>query len=708
MNEIKMMPVCELCKENMNFFIPSYQRGYRWTEQQVTDLLDDIWEFAESNKDGGFYCLQPLVVQKRKIDAEKKMAEVREQDTLEKRKMCLTDQWEVIDGQQRLTTLRLILSWFKFGDGENRDAFVNENIYSIRYQTRDGDFTHKEGSLANEPQSKSETSSTFLESITEASKRDDNKGKNIDFYHMAHAYETVNRWCEKNLNSLDKKKIFFEVLWEKTQFIWFVTDEQDPIKVFTRLNINKIALTDAELIKALFLNSKNKTTEAERIEIASDWDRIERTLQNDEFWLFIHDVGWGKPTRIDYILDLVREKDALQMRDLVAGNKLDGDGEKYTDVNWETYFGKDEHQTFRYFFEYFRKEKNRFLNDEIRLLEEVWKKVKGIFQVFEDWFNDVELYHYVGFLVEYDKKIGDLLDQWKQKADRQAFLGVVKDLITKVLSDKGCNDLDKTYDESGCPKKQQCRPLLLLFNLQMIINQNKALSECERYGQGNANHFPFNLFKKEGGKSNGKGWEIEHIASNAGDDLSDMKKQKIWLASFLCSCRDDLELTEEIKKFLKTDSPENFVEIQQNIEKHLSKEASLNENKNCVWNFALLDSATNEEYQNAPFAFKRICVLAKNRGQKAYLDIDEKGRIILDKQGMPSVKYEKGVSFVPSCTYGVFTKAFTDIPNSLACWTEEDAKAYKKTILETLKDFEVFSNDKGLMEDVNKKNGGVA
>lgn len=37
----------------MNFHIPSYQRGYRWTEQQVKDLLDDIDEF-DRTKDGDF------------------------------------------------------------------------------------------------------------------------------------------------------------------------------------------------------------------------------------------------------------------------------------------------------------------------------------------------------------------------------------------------------------------------------------------------------------------------------------------------------------------------------------------------------------------------------------------------------------------------------------------------------------------------------
>lgn len=66
-----------------DFYVPSYQRGYRWTPIQVTELLTDIWDFHR--KPGKipeeFYCLQPIVV---KLN---------------------NGEWELIDGQQRLTTI---------------------------------------------------------------------------------------------------------------------------------------------------------------------------------------------------------------------------------------------------------------------------------------------------------------------------------------------------------------------------------------------------------------------------------------------------------------------------------------------------------------------------------------------------------------------------------------------------------------------------
>lgn len=37
----------------MNFFVPSYQRGYQWTERQVKDMMNDISNFKFSNNDTG-------------------------------------------------------------------------------------------------------------------------------------------------------------------------------------------------------------------------------------------------------------------------------------------------------------------------------------------------------------------------------------------------------------------------------------------------------------------------------------------------------------------------------------------------------------------------------------------------------------------------------------------------------------------------------
>ena len=100
-NKIELKSVKELLR--MKFFIPSYQRGYRWTDQQVKDLLNDLWEFADKkNKDYEFYCVQPLVV--REMSSEEKKIN----------NIAIDEVWyEVIDGQQRLTTMYIILKKVK-------------------------------------------------------------------------------------------------------------------------------------------------------------------------------------------------------------------------------------------------------------------------------------------------------------------------------------------------------------------------------------------------------------------------------------------------------------------------------------------------------------------------------------------------------------------------------------------------------------------
>jgi CRISPR/Cas system endoribonuclease Cas6 (RAMP superfamily) len=134
-NTIGLKSVSEIL--GMNFFIPSYQRGYRWDKQQVEDLLDDIYTFATKKKETEkeFYCLQPIVVKKLK-DEEKAI------NNLDNSK----EWYEVIDGQQRLTTIRIILSYLEseFGgkmiDGHFiatslKDKFGKPN-FDLEYQTQ--------------------------------------------------------------------------------------------------------------------------------------------------------------------------------------------------------------------------------------------------------------------------------------------------------------------------------------------------------------------------------------------------------------------------------------------------------------------------------------------------------------------------------------------------------------------------------------------
>ena len=72
---------------------------YRWESKQVLDLLEDLAKYAREEYDN-LYCLQPLVVKHRTWEKDGQTVEG----------------WEVIDGQQRLTTLWFILNQLKNDD----------------------------------------------------------------------------------------------------------------------------------------------------------------------------------------------------------------------------------------------------------------------------------------------------------------------------------------------------------------------------------------------------------------------------------------------------------------------------------------------------------------------------------------------------------------------------------------------------------------
>ena len=82
------LPIANLLdgKHRFRFIIPSFQRGYRWEEKQVLDLLEDIKQFAnDDNVKSDSYFLQPVVVKAIKKDNENQDIE----------------EYEVLDGQQR-------------------------------------------------------------------------------------------------------------------------------------------------------------------------------------------------------------------------------------------------------------------------------------------------------------------------------------------------------------------------------------------------------------------------------------------------------------------------------------------------------------------------------------------------------------------------------------------------------------------------------
>ena len=625
-NNIELKSVKELL--GMKFFIPCYQRGYRWTEQQVKDLLNDLWEFAhKKNREYEFYCVQPLVVRQMSVEDKKS------------NNIAVDELWyEVIDGQQRLTTMYIILKKLK----EALELLnLSTECYELKYQREPN-----EASIA-----------LFLENIANIHEECNSY---IDFHYMSRSAIVIEEWLKSsgvNKGEFCNALLTYELDDNKPQrdkannvrFIWYESVDENPIKVFTRLNIGKIPLTNAELIKALFLNSSNfDKYEANHLklrqqEMASEWDNIEYTLQNDEFWLFLNEKGYNPQTRIDLIFKLICDQ-----------NKFGLEEKQLKEI------GDDEYRTFRYFYELFKAKKKN--------IDEYWKCVKDYFRIFSEWYNDLEIYHYIGFLIACkEDSLETFVKQWEESSDKKSFERKLKERIQNII-DK-CPALEAQYKEDGSDKRK-CKPILLFHNIQTIINQNANNLKNDKYQMGVFFKFPFHLFKLEE-------WDVEHINSNTTNLEDDVDTQKEWLLNVYLGADDATQ--ESIRKYFEADDEEKR-KIFESVKKIFPEknEWSLEE-KNRIWNYTLLDSGTNRGYGNAIFSGKRRVVIGKDEGKLISIpEFDGNGKIQIGEE-----KIAKS-SFVPLCTKHVFMKYYSTTMNDPNYWTKNDAEGYLNSLKECL------------------------
>ncbi len=522
---LELKSVSELLDKN--FFIPAYQRGYRWSSRQVEDLLEDIMEFARkkernelSSKE--FYCLQPVVVKKE------------------------NDEYRIIDGQQRLTTIYIIL---KYLEAKIRDDYYIDEFYQIKYETRNKD---------------DEDSGKFLKEINQLS--DDINDINIDFYYISNTYQTVKNWFISNkinkgdfLNVLLKSDIVTEDdkridLANNIRVIWYEIENDDEIKVFTRLNIGKIPLTNAELIKALFLIKIDKKHTNKKILLSSQWDDIEYKLQEDEFFSFIHsdskNYDHKYPTRIEYIFDLIAEKESIQITNLQ----------------------QNEEKKSYYIF-------NTVLNNE-NDAETYWDKVKTNYRIFTELYQNNTYYHLVGYLIHngYDiKKIIDAFED-KTKDDFESFLKIeIKNIIK--LPKKEIHQLTYKDDYKTVTK------MLFLFN---VITTMKI----------GYSRYPFHMHQKDV-------WSLEHIHAQNSEDINGTDDRKALIETQIVYIKtDSLKLKAEELLSKNKIEDEEFIAIQKDIFNEYSDDKDTIE-IHTIDNLALLSRDDNASLNNSIFPAKR-------------------------------------------------------------------------------------------------------
>ena len=652
-NSIKQYAIGELL-DGRYFYIPSYQRGYRWTEKQVGDLLRDLLCFAndfanegKEKKQDQFYCLQPVIA--RPITDEDKLKSMFGTEYNEG--ILSHGVWEIIDGQQRLTTIFLLYKYLLDQKGWNAETLKEEEdgkeLYHICYATRDG-------------------STKFLEGLTMKTIKDNDEDilrDNVDYFHMANAFKYISEWIKtdgKTINiryqlggSLDNiRNSFFKLLngmsdtkGGSVQILWYEiaeVKEKNNIKEFQKINTGKIRLTDAELIKGLFLLKKNFTSGDKYIkqsELALEWEYIENTLHANNFWYFLQKKGYDMPNRIDLLFNLIYKKNALkEIPEIEWDSKIKEIDARLMDTR--------QSEIFRFYYNRFEGKMGEDLQQEVAV---AWDEVMELFRTLDDWFCTPSIYNYIGLLSQCGEDLCRLVLHFEYMPEttcRDDFEKYLKKRISYHLRGAKIDDENKqilnTYDKDH----DTIYKLLLTLNIHLLNEQNKKLeSESDVY------KFPFDVLSAQN-------WDIEHIDSFHTNALKKEKDKRDWIETAMADRKDELK-DDEIA-VLKQKLDENALDDVINILKKNAQEVDADEEiKNTIGNLTLLDAATNRMYGNSLFCTKR--------------------RVIIER-------IKQGV-FVPIATQYIFAKFFDEKGTNRSLWTKEDMEAYHKYIYEALKEY---------------------
>jgi hypothetical protein len=451
---------------------------------------------------------------------------------------------------------------------------------------------------------------------------------NVDFFYLGKAIEVVEEWFNANESEVEEIK---SALLNKTKVIWFQLAEGDnPVDAFTRLNIGKIPLTNDELIRALFLrrsNADESDAQALQLQIAYEWDQLEKALQSDAFWYFLNNEKEKTQNRIGFLFDLVAQAEGVPP--------------------------EATHDTYGIFYAFSQKLKTLEATPQ-----EEWRKIKQAFLMLEEWFDDRTLYHMVGFLVSEGMGINVIRElctnctksEFERLLRREIFTRVVGGQPPAGMDEQTIRErvVEKLEDLEYSPlHRRRIKSVLILFNLATLLQNRRSNIR-----------FQFDSFKSEQ-------WDIEHVRSVTSYKPERHSDRTAWFThclNYLQSQENVDALRAEIESFLKLPQSEAINEVFDPLYDKVLEyfhENSGEEADHGIANLALLDQHTNRSYKNAVFAVKR----------QRLLDLDQAG------------------IFVPLCTRNVFLKCYNPKAENVLFWTETDRDAYQKTIINTLVHF---------------------
>lgn len=243
-----------------DFLIPDYQRPYAWQEKECQKLWDDIFEFAIPENDAtkfdtnDEYFLGPIVTFTNK---NKKL--------------------EVIDGQQRLTTILLLLRAFyaKYGSMQDEQSrSTRENIEKCIWKTDEFGKPNLDELKIDSEVAMDKYKDEFLNILKTGIVEKDQKSKYAENYRF---------FQEKINNFLDTYPGYFSYLpiriLNNCILLPIEAESQETaLRIFSTLNDRGLPLSDADIFKAQFY--KYYSEKGEKDSFVKKWKELEELCES--------------------------------------------------------------------------------------------------------------------------------------------------------------------------------------------------------------------------------------------------------------------------------------------------------------------------------------------------------------------------------------------------------------------------------------------
>lgn len=542
------------------YYIGPYQRGYKWKAKTASDhipvLLCDLYDaYLKSQQENGQqeYYLQYLTLKKNK--------EIEKSETY----------FEVIDGQQRLTTLTLLFSALDWGGKIEENFTKNNGDYKVKYERYLGSAEKPSSNIFQEAHNNfkeilERESGLTYQNIDRQTESINDQGR----YYMVWAAVQIHNFF-RLLSEEDRRK-FIAFIESKVKLILNLENEfTSAEEVFTSLNGNKVPLTDVYLIKGLLLTKAsrvNKLTKnhlhfneimQKRSLLAKSWDEMNNWFSLDAVKTFFFDVD---------VQDGMKE-----FLKLIEFAEADRNEESTIKKFRSSLMPESTEEKFVPKYILFNKFQDHISSgsDALSYLEEI----KKLYKRFRDWYEDNEMYNLLGYFLKSGGKIDSILN------NNQEIRKTIYTHITKILNG---NVSELGYYNQG--KNNRLRKILLALSV---------------FPEAKRQEFRFDFYTYAN-----EDWTLEHIFPQNPEtgvvDISNEEDKK-WLKNQFKKKKNGSEWSEKFQNSEKVSVEKIFFIYDDFDETH------------SLGNMVLLSQSINSSLSNGFFNTKRKEILRKiNRG----------------------------------------------------------------------------------------------